>query len=199
MPDSEAAPELRVLLGDRYFDDLINDLPRSENTASFMNVDKSMGPDHEPFTLQGELKQRLRESLPGNIHDYEAEWRGDGITTDHMGRLPERLEDCLRLIEDDNAVSSLCVDVWRRLARVILDEIGMIESVDPRDKEIDDHKNFGQERAKFFTGRARYRDAISDYLRRADAHPLALWGESGSGKSALMARALADCGMRIVW
>jgi hypothetical protein len=58
--------------------------------------------------------------------------------------------------------------VWRRLARVILDEIGMTEHVEPLDKEIGDHKTFGEERAELFTGRARYLEAIGDYLRRGE-------------------------------
>jgi Domain of unknown function (DUF4062) len=179
-------------------EDLIKDLPRGESARDFVDLDENESADQEAFVQERELRQRLRDSLPGNIHDYAAEWRGDGITIDHIGTLPETLEDCLGLIEDDHRPSNLCVDVWSRLARVILDEVRKIESVDPLDKEIEDHKNFGQERAKFFTGRARYLEAIGDYVGRTDPHPLALWGESGSGKSAGLGTKRCECGMRRV-
>jgi WD40 repeat protein len=178
-------------------DDLINELPHSENVRDFVDVDESQRPNPEAFAQQRELRQRLRDSLPDNIHDYAAEWRADGITLDHIGTLPETLEDCLGLIEDDRRPSNLCVDVWTRLARIILDEIGRIESIDPLDKEIEDHKNFGQERAKFFTGRAGLRQTISDYVKGTDPRPLAVFGASGSGKTALLAQALAECGLPI--
>ncbi|HEX8920701.1 MAG TPA: AAA family ATPase, partial [Pyrinomonadaceae bacterium] len=174
------------------FDDLIDDLARNENAESFLDLDENMSPDREALTLQRELIRRLRDSLPGNIHDYEAEWQGDGITTAHIGKLPEGLEDCLRLIGDENAASNLCIDVWRRLARIILKEVGTMASVDSLQKEIDDHTIFGKERATLFTGRGQYLKAIGEYVRRTEAHPFALWGSSGSGKSALLARAAAQ-------
>lgn len=39
-------------------------------------------------------------------------------------------------------------------------------------------------------GRAGILQAVGDYLKRGDHHPLAVYGASGSGKSALMARAV---------
>jgi WD40 repeat protein len=178
-------------------DDLTNDLSRSEVAASFIDVDRSMRPDHEALTLQRDLKQRLRDSLPHNIHEYQAEWRSDGITTDHIGKLPETLDDCLKLIEDDHRPSNLCVDIWRRLARVILDEIARLEKIEALEKEIRDHGSFGEERARLFIGRASILKTILDYVAREDGHPLAVWGESGSGKSALMGKAISDCGSHV--
>jgi WD40 repeat protein len=175
------------------FDDLIID-SENENAKNFIDVGEDLEPDQKAFTLQAELKQRLRDSLPDNNHDYEADWSGDGISTDHLGRLPETLEDCLRLIEDDSVTSSLCVDVWRRLARVILDEIARLEKTEALEKEITDHGSFGENRARSFIGRASILKTILDYVAREDRHPLAVWGESGSGKSALMAKAISACG-----
>jgi hypothetical protein len=96
-----------------------------------------------------------------------------------------------------NHVPKLCADVYLALGRVILDEIARLGQIEPLEKEIIDHAAFAADRARVFIGRVSMLDAIGDYLRRTDRHPLAVWGESGSGKSALMARAIADQRSRI--
>ena len=69
----------------------------------------------------------LRQRLPENISDYEAEWTGSSVTTDHL--------------------PTLCEDVYQSLARVIEAEIARFAESDALDKEIADHAVFGQERA----------------------------------------------------
>jgi hypothetical protein len=149
------------------------------------------------------LKGVLENCLPRNITNYDASWTGGEttaeITTDHIGTLPERVEDCLTLLESAHVdrPTELCVDVWLRLAPVILEEIARLEQVEPVEKEIADHRSFAEDRARSFVGRRSILDDISTYLAGSDVHPLALWGESGSGKSALMAQAIADCKSRM--
>ncbi|GAG35919.1 unnamed protein product, partial [marine sediment metagenome] len=150
-------------------------------------------PDTEVREQLESLKNKLRGVLPDNIYEYEARWAGDGTTTDHIGTLPDTLEECLELREKADAPSNLCVDVWRGLSRIIEEEIARLKKdEDPLDKEIEDHKKFGEDRAKFFIGRAGILKTIGDYVRSDDRRPLAIWGESGSGKSALMARAAQE-------
>jgi hypothetical protein len=88
----------------------------------------------------------------------------------------------------------LCADVYLALARVILGEIAELELIEPLEKETRDHAAFGEFRAKSFIGRASILRTIRDYLSGNTRHPLAVWGESGSGKSALLAKAIADWG-----
>jgi hypothetical protein len=94
-------------------------------------------------------------------------------------------------------VPKLCTEVYLALARVILGEIARLEEVEPLKKEIDDHDAFGENRAKSFIGRRSILKTILDYVGRNDRRPLAVWGESGSGKSALMAKAIEECRSRM--
>ncbi len=147
----------------------IKDLPRDLSGRDFVDLDSEGNPDIDARRRLEELKHKLRGLLPDNIYDYEARWNDGGITTDHIDKL--------------------CEDVFDALSRIIEQEIERLEQVDPLDKEIADHDDFGQDRAKFFTGRADMLRKIGDYVKSGDSQPLAVWGESGSGKSALMARA----------
>jgi hypothetical protein len=189
----------------------IKGLPADESAKDFVDLDENRNLDSKASAklkrLKGEEREEAHEAglletrLPGNIHHYNANWTDSGITTDHIGTLPEGLEDCLSLLEAGNegvppAGSGLCVDVWRRLARVILDEIAQLESTELLEKEIADHAAFAEDRARLFVGRSSMLDTIADYLAGSGPHPLAVWGESGSGKSALMAKAIANCGLR---
>lgn len=95
-------------------------------------------------------------------------WLGDRIFVDHIGALPEKLEDCLRL---DDPPPGLCADVWTRLSSAILDEIKRIGSIDALDKEIDDHVKFGKDRARLLVV---FLDAL-DQLSDADHARNLIW------------------------
>ncbi|MEK6324285.1 MAG: DUF4062 domain-containing protein [Acidobacteriota bacterium] len=176
----------------------IMNLPEDQSAVDFVDLDERGSLNSEARAKLLSLKSRLEGRLPGNIHHYEASWLGEGISTDHIGVLPENLEECLGLLEDESVSTGLCLDVWRRLALVILDEIGRLEKIEPLEKEIGDHQAFGEDRARSFIGRASILERIDNYVRGTDRHPLAMFGESGSGKSAVMAKAIADCVSRNV-
>ncbi|MDE3088288.1 MAG: DUF4062 domain-containing protein, partial [Chloroflexota bacterium] len=141
----------------------IEGLPADERGEGFNDLNAKAARKQE------ELKARLRQQLPGNIHSYNARWQ-EGPSLDHLDRL--------------------CEDVYADLSKVMLAEISHLESVDPLDKEIAANDDFGTERARVFIGRAELLKSIADYIKWNDPHPLAVWGVSGSGKSALMARAV---------
>ena len=104
--------------------------------------------------------------------------------------MPATLDDCLKLNDAGKEPETLCEAVWLRLSQVILAEAGKLEAVEPLQREQDAHHEFGRERARLFVGREDVLARIAEYLAGSDNHPLAVWGESGSGKSALMARAV---------
>ncbi|MGD1994997.1 MAG: AAA family ATPase, partial [Anaerolineae bacterium] len=61
--------------------------------------------------------------------------------------------------------------------------------IDPLEAEVAAHEAFGEERARFFTGRAGHLERIAGDIEGRSSHPLVVWGQSGSGKSALLAKA----------
>jgi hypothetical protein len=107
-----------------------------------------------------ELKRTLRDQLGDNAFSFDA---GD--------------------------YSELCKCVKKSLGRIILSEAERFESRSALDLEVEAHKVFAEDRSKDFVGREAVLDAINDYLKDADQRPLVIHGASGSGKSAIMARA----------
>jgi NACHT domain- and WD repeat-containing protein len=140
----------------------IEDLPRWSD--SFGEAEA------EAVQKQRELKERLKQQIPGNIREYTARWQGDGPSLGHLDRL--------------------CEDVYATLSQVILTEIGQLATVAPLDREISAHDAFCEDRARGFIGRTDLLKAIADHVTGSDTHPLAVWGPSGSGKSALLAEAI---------
>ncbi len=147
----------------------IKGLPNEESVRDFVDLAESGKRDREARALLRALKGKLRDELSGHVHEYEAEWQGSGPSLDHL---------------DD-----LCKDVEEELWGVIERQLGQLEAVESLAREVTEHERFGADRAAFFTGRVDVLERIADYVRGSDGHPLALYGVSGSGKSAVMARA----------
>jgi hypothetical protein len=150
----------------------IKGLPEDESARDFLDLDADDNPDTEARERLKRLKKKLHRFLRHNVHEYTAKWTGGGITTDH--------------------IDQLCEDVYQSLSRIILQQVGKLEAVEPLDAEISAHAAFGEDRARHFTGRTAMLEAIGEYIAGEDRHPLAIWGESGSGKSALLAKAVQE-------
>lgn len=150
----------------------LDQLPPVESGSEFIDLD-----DHEASQARlDNLKDRLRSHVPGNIRTYPVRIEGRGMSADHLPQL--------------------CEDVYAALSRVILAEIDKLVRIDPLDKEVAEHENFGRDRARVFIGRAEYLEKLNRYLRDQDPHPMAIIGRAGSGKSALLAKAIAEYGMQ---
>lgn len=150
----------------------IEGLPEDRSAKDF--IDRKYGArDLEAEELLNDLKRRLANHLPeGHHHEIETRWDGEGLSGEHIERLCD-------LIRED-------------LERVILEEIGKLEAVDPLEHEIAQHRTFAEDRARHFVGRYVLRARIGAYLTEGGGHPLVIHGRSGSGKSALMARVLSE-------
>ena len=147
----------------------VEGIPPDNRAAGYLDLEHD-APDAQAAERLSDLKRRLKDVLGENYHEYAARWEKGGPSLEHLDRL--------------------CEDVYRELERVILQEVATLEQVDPLEKEIAAHATFSQERARHFIGRADLLAQLDGYLLSPNLQPLAVWGPSGSGKSALMAKAV---------
>lgn len=146
----------------------IHNLPKNRD---FADLDAYGEFDLESDMKIKNLKKQLKKILPDNhIKEYTAEWIKKGVRHAYL---------------DD-----LCNDVYISLACIIMKQIRAYEEIDPLDREIIAHKEFGKDRCKFFVGREENLDKIRNYIKTTDAKPFVVYGDSGSGKSALMAKVI---------
>ena len=87
-------------------DELIASLPADAgrpkdvpHAKDFLDLDAEGAPDRRAAAAQDKLRETLAERLPGNTRTYQARWRDDGLTNDHIGTLPKELNACLELNE----------------------------------------------------------------------------------------------------
>ena len=151
--------------------------PLAEDFVDLRHPETDRTVDSDARDRLDALKDRLRGALPGNVHDYEARWTDGDISKEH--------------------IEALCRNVLERLSGVIEAELRAIEDESPLDREIAAHERFGEERARFFVPRffTTGGDAlatIARYVGGTDNAPLAVAGVSGSGKSALVAKAAEE-------
>ncbi len=79
--------------------------------------------------------------------------------------------------------------VQNHLKRVIDEEIDRYESASEHETENALHRAFAQERARHFVGREDALEVIADSIASDSPHPFFVHGVSGSGKTALLAKA----------
>ena len=163
----------------------IENLPRQFDPAArdFLDLDEhAQVVDEAAHNQQNNLKQRLAAYVPKNVFPYQAQWTGNGITTGH--------------------IDQLCEDVYASLSRIILAEIERPHApaalqaaahlkTDPLlDGEGLAHQRFAEERLRFFVGRSDILGKLAAYLTASGRRSLAVVGAGGTGKSALMAKAI---------
>jgi len=143
--------------------------------------------------LKEELKKRLRRDEEPDIQPVEVELKESadgeklGVTGDHLQPMCDEIETRLREIVDEEIRT-----YWKlRGAAGPTEQKGPSEA---RKLELENqaHRLFGESRAPKagFVGRDQELNAIADYLNDEDDHnPLVVHGPSGTGKTALLARA----------
>lgn len=163
--------------------------------GDFIDIHADKTIDEDAARQLQALILRLHHHLASNIFEYEnVEWTIEGLTKSHIGALPPTLDECLKLNENPGNMETLCEDAWRGISNTMLSEITKLEAVDDLAREIESHRKFGEDRAtKAFVGRVELLERIAAFLKRDGLqYPLILWGASGSGKSAIMAKAIQE-------
>jgi WD40 repeat protein len=89
-------------------------------------------------------------------------------------------------------IDKLCNQVRTSLEKVMLGEISRFESLPALEQEKEAHQTFAWDRCQHFVGRQDVLGEIDKYLNDKDTRPLVVHGPSGSGKSAIIARASED-------
>ena len=151
----------------------ISDLPVDATASKYLDWGRDDGLDKTAQTRLRDLKQRLHDRLPDNIHEYEAHWAAGTISTDHLDQL--------------------CEDVYTRLSEAIRAELNRQQTVsDPLEDEITAHRRFGEDRIRHFVGRSEIITRIREYLMQPTRKPLTVYGMSGVGKTTIMGQMIAQ-------
>lgn len=151
----------------------INDISPDKQAEDFIDLDRDGNPDDEKAAYLSDLKNELSGHIPNNLHEYRAAWQGSGPSQAH--------------------IPSLCEDVFGSLKEIIVKQLGHSGNSESWIFEKDQHQAFADERSRIFVGREAYIQKIKTYLNDPGAsHPLVVWGSSGSGKSALLAKVISD-------
>jgi hypothetical protein len=111
--------------------------------------------------------------------------------------LASMIETLRRAIPEANLIpftdpATLCQEAKHRLWNVLESEISRFGAQSALSQEQEAHRAFARNRSTSFIGRADELQAIEAYLNGSEARPLVLLGPSGSGKSAILARASED-------
>jgi nephrocystin-3 len=125
------------------------------------------------------------DSLPANKRkDFTSESSG---TAEKLKKLKERIRQSgLPVRENYKNPKALGELVLKDLTQII-DQLYPIESKpDPLERDAADHEAFAQSRARVYIGREEYFKRLDEHAK-GDSQPLVILGESGSGKSALLA------------
>ncbi len=146
--------------------------------AFFRTIDGLPDPAPEGYVETGEaarrlkkLKDRIGEHIgEANVCHYHVPWRGVGINADDL--------------------QEFCEQAWKQLSEVVEKQIAALAKIPPDELEEQAHQDFGKERCRHFVGRSEPLERIAVYLRQGSGTPLAIIGPSGSGKSAVMAKAV---------
>lgn len=146
----------------------IPDLPHHISCQDFIDIDSNGRLDEDSNRRLQSLKTDLKEALPNNIYEYKAKWNGSGITLNHIDKL--------------------CSDVFNTLSSIILREISCLNKKELSDEEISHHANFGKKH--FCLGRKDILQTVNKYIKGNSGFPLVVFGQSGVGKTALMAEAV---------
>ena len=153
---------------------------------------------YEASATHQEIIRGLGKSVEDRLHVF-AFFRGGIESGDRDVR---ELKRNLKAQLGDNVFSfnagdydGLCQRVKESIEKVVISEAQRFESRPALDPEVEAHDAFAKDRSRHFVGRKSILDAINEYLNSDDRRTLVIQGESGSGKSAILAQASGAAGV----
>ena len=141
--------------------------------AGYLDLNGTGERDEEAAVTIDALKADLRRASPHAVTDYSVGWTDHGPSADD--------------------IAAFCNMVEQRLRASIESELARLAQIDPTEFEIAAHRNFAEGRRLVFFGRQDILHRITEYVGASTppGRPLILYGEGGSGKSAIMAAGAA--------
>lgn len=165
-PGDDSHPEKHVFACFRSIDNL----PEDETAKAFLDIShgkKDTECEEKLNALKGKLKDKLGEK---NIFEYNGKWESDS------------------LLLDENELQRFSNDVYSKLEGVILQELTDTRTEVEADEEPLRHQAFRNRLTEHFRGRNGIIKDLQDYLDGNDKQILTLVGDSGSGKSSILAK-----------
>ncbi|XP_041349253.1 NACHT domain- and WD repeat-containing protein 1-like [Gigantopelta aegis] len=164
-----------------WFHRIIEDIEKQEPNYQLSRYMDCLGPEEkvkESRQLLGELKNALPERIPKkHLILYKIKWSENGVDPQ---KSPQHKE----------YIHKLCVDFESSLLKMIKDGIKtrlQTDLANPLFEEIVQQTLFCQEKCKAFHGRHDSLEKISHYLVDKSRIPFVVYGQSGCGKTSIMA------------
>ena len=166
-----------------WFKRVIKDIDENiadSNTAKF--IDKTWGSPSLVDESAQQLLNKLREkALPdaltnSNVIQYDVKWHGNGID-------PSASQEHAQYIE------KLCIDFYDTLTNSInrgIEEEQSAYKEDELTEEIFEHGSFCKRKCELFHGRGAFLTSVKETVKQNQI--VVLYGESGCGKTSLMAK-----------
>ncbi|MFA5262262.1 MAG: AAA family ATPase [Opitutaceae bacterium] len=171
--------------------------------AFFRTIKSLPDPAPEDYVETGEAEKRLKKLKDrigehigvDNVCAYRVPWcariappekepESDAVSVERILPPPKPIG-----IHPDD-LKEFCEQAWKHLSEVVEQQIVALARVPPDELEEQEHQDFGKERCRHFVGRVEPLERIAAYLREGSGKPFAVIGPSGSGKSAVMAKAV---------
>jgi WD40 repeat protein len=154
----------------------IKNMDDVKNTKSlyirdFFDIDSHGNIDYSSNDKLNFLKKRLFDANAPNTFLYPTYWDNDSVNYDYLHQFTN--------------------DVFNFVQRIIIDLVGGFEDITPLEDGIEAHKYERENKSRLFVGRSEIREKMKEYILYNN-YPLVIHGESGSGKSALIAKFIDD-------
>ena len=177
--------------------------PNAKIQASFIRRDLAR------YSSDFHKDRKILDLVGSNIDEYAR----DKLTELKDEKITEKVESgMLKLMTYEEGIPTQIIDQIKDLCEHVCQTMadGILESYEKRLHVEEDrvfqealqHRNHANEKASLFVGRENELGTITEYLRSESTKPLVVHGQSGCGKTALMAvaarRAKATCSNAVV-